>query len=198
MSQLPLLPPFDLILHCTVLYCCAVLRCTALCRCRCLPEIPNSAHLSLSLTPISLRLNRGTARTKAPVVNGAPDDNSWKCASFHELANHFAQCVSINVKMTNETHISTTVHAESEDSVFLNLGIQHSISLCAVSCLFLGILSSSQDMMHCQLSSTVCTCTTCQRASYNSTTDSFIVGSYHRGQKKAKLTLFHFEFFFDS
>ena len=27
--------------------------------------------------------------------------------------------------------------------------------------------------MHCQLSSTVCTCTTCQRASFNSTTDSF-------------------------
>ena len=26
--------------------------------------------------------------------------------------------------------------SESEDSVYLNLGIQHSISLCAISCLF--------------------------------------------------------------
>ena len=64
--------------------------------------------------------------------------------------------------------------SESEDSVFLNLGIQHSISLCAISCLFfLSIPSSSQDKMHCQLSLTVCTCTSCQRASFNSTTDSF-------------------------
>ena len=38
---------------------------------------------------------------------------------------------------------------------------------------FSSILSSSQDKMHCQLSITVSTCTTCQRASFNSTTDSF-------------------------
>ena len=41
---------------------------------------------------------------------------------------------------------------------------------------FFSILSSSQDKMHCQLSITVCTCTTCQRASFNSTTDSFSWG----------------------
>ena len=41
---------------------------------------------------------------------------------------------------------------------------------------FFSILSSSQDKMHCQLSITVCTCTTCQRASFNSTTDSFLWG----------------------
>ena len=35
--------------------------------------------------------------------------------------------------------------SESEDSVYLNLGIQHSISLCAISCLLFCILSSSQD-----------------------------------------------------
>ena len=41
---------------------------------------------------------------------------------------------------------------------------------------FLCILSSSQDKMHCTLSLTVCTCTPCQRASFNSTTDSFSWG----------------------
>ena len=41
---------------------------------------------------------------------------------------------------------------------------------------FLYILSSSQDKMHCQLSLTVCICTPCQRASFNSTTDSFSWG----------------------
>ena len=69
------------------------------------------------------------------------------------------------------------VASESEDSVYLNLGIQHSNSLCVISCLFfLCILSSSQDKMHCQLSFTVCICTPCQRASFNSTTDSFSWG----------------------
>ena len=48
--------------------------------------------------------------------------------------------------------------------------------VCYLMSFFLGILSSSQDMVHCQLSSTVCTCTTCQRASFNSTTDSFSWG----------------------
>ena len=38
---------------------------------------------------------------------------------------------------------------------------------------FLYILSPSQDKMHCTLSLTVCTCTPCQRASFNSTTDFF-------------------------
>ena len=42
--------------------------------------------------------------------------------------------------------------------------------------LFPCILSSSQDKMHCTLSLTVCTCTPCQRASFNSTTDSFSWG----------------------
>ena len=41
---------------------------------------------------------------------------------------------------------------------------------------FLCILSSSQDKMHCTLSVTVCTCTPCQRVSFNSTTDSFSFG----------------------
>ena len=41
---------------------------------------------------------------------------------------------------------------------------------------FLCILSSSQDKMHCTLSLTVCTCTPCQRASFNNTTDSFSWG----------------------
>ena len=38
------------------------------------------------------------------------------------------------------------------------------------------ILSPSQDLMHCTLSLTVCKCTPCQRASFNSTTDSFSWG----------------------
>ena len=37
-------------------------------------------------------------------------------------------------------------------------------------------LSSSQDLMHCTLFLTVCKCTPCQRASFNSTTDSFSWG----------------------
>ena len=41
---------------------------------------------------------------------------------------------------------------------------------------FLCILSSSQDKMHCTLSLTVCTCTPCHWASFNSTTDSFSWG----------------------
>ena len=41
---------------------------------------------------------------------------------------------------------------------------------------FFCILSSSQDSMHCTLSLTVCKCTPCQRASFNSTTDSFSWG----------------------
>ena len=48
--------------------------------------------------------------------------------------------------------------------------------VCYLMSFLLGILSSSQDMMHCQLSSTVYTCTTCHRASFNSTTDSFLWG----------------------
>ena len=68
-------------------------------------------------------------------------------------------------------------YSESEDSVYSNLEIQHSNSLCVISCLFshffLFILSSSQDKMHCQLSSTVCIYTTWQWASFISTTDSF-------------------------
>ena len=66
--------------------------------------------------------------------------------------------------------------SESEDSVYLNLGIQHSNSLSVISCLFLCILSSCQDKMHGTLSLTVCTCTPCQRVSFNSTTDSFSFG----------------------
>ena len=38
---------------------------------------------------------------------------------------------------------------------------------------FFCLLSSSQDKMHCALSLTVCTGAPCQRASFNSTTDSF-------------------------
>ena len=60
--------------------------------------------------------------------------------------------------------------------MYLKLGIQHSNSLCVISCFFLYILSSSQDKMYCQLSLTVCICTPCQRASFNSTTDSFSWG----------------------
>ena len=41
---------------------------------------------------------------------------------------------------------------------------------------FFCILSSSQDSIHCTLSLTVCKCTPCQRASFNSTTDSFSWG----------------------
>ena len=41
---------------------------------------------------------------------------------------------------------------------------------------FFCIQSSSQDSMHCTLSLTVCKCTPCQRASCNSTTDSFSWG----------------------
>ena len=41
---------------------------------------------------------------------------------------------------------------------------------------FFCILSSSQDSMHCTLSLTVGLCTPCQRASFNSTTDSFSWG----------------------
>ena len=41
---------------------------------------------------------------------------------------------------------------------------------------FFSIPSPSQDKLHWQLSITVCTCTTCQRASFNSTTDSFSWG----------------------
>ena len=55
------------------------------------------------------------------------------------------------------------------------LRIQHSNSLCDL-VLFSCTLSSSQDLMHCTLSLTVCKCTPCQRASFNSTTDSFSWG----------------------
>ena len=48
--------------------------------------------------------------------------------------------------------------------------------VCYLMSSFLYILSSSQDKMHCQLSLTVCICTPCQRASCNSTTDSFSWG----------------------
>ena len=48
--------------------------------------------------------------------------------------------------------------------------------VCYLMSFFLCILSSSQDKMHCTLSLTVCTCTPCQRASFNSTTDSFSWG----------------------
>ena len=41
---------------------------------------------------------------------------------------------------------------------------------------FFCVLSSSQDSMHCALSLTVCKCTPCQRASFNSTTDSLSWG----------------------
>ena len=41
---------------------------------------------------------------------------------------------------------------------------------------FFSVLSSSQDWMHCTLSLTVCMCTPCQRASFNSTTHSFSWG----------------------
>ena len=45
--------------------------------------------------------------------------------------------------------------------------------VCYLIFFFLCILSSSQDKMHCTLSLTICSCTLCQRASFNSTTDSF-------------------------
>ena len=48
--------------------------------------------------------------------------------------------------------------------VFEFVGIQHSISLCDVSCLFFSSLSSPQDKMHCQLSLTVGLCTPCQKS----------------------------------
>ena len=49
-----------------------------------------------------------------------------------------------------------------------------SATACVLSHVFVPcILSSSQDSMHCTLSLTVCKCTPCQRASFNSTTDSF-------------------------
>ena len=68
--------------------------------------------------------------------------------------------------------------SESEDSAIYNLRIQHSNSLCGLmSLLFFSCsLSSSQDLMHCTLCLTVCTCTPCQRASFNSTIDSFSWG----------------------
>ena len=67
--------------------------------------------------------------------------------------------------------------SESEDSAILNLRIQHSNSLCGLmSLLFSCSLSSPQDLMHCTLSLTVCTCTPCQCASFISTTDSFSWG----------------------
>nr|ABV22375.1 unknown [Noctiluca scintillans] len=36
--------------------------------------------------------------------------------------------------------------------------------------------STTESLMHCTLSLTVCRCTPCQRASFNSTTDSFSWG----------------------
>ena len=60
--------------------------------------------------------------------------------------------------------------------VFGFVGIQHSISLCDISCLFFSSLSSPQDKMHCQLSLTVGLCNLAKRASFNSTTDSFSWG----------------------
>merc|ERR1712136_45376 len=48
--------------------------------------------------------------------------------------------------------------------VFEFVGIQHSISLCDISCLFFSSLSSPQDKMHCQLSLTVGLCTPCQKS----------------------------------
>ena len=66
--------------------------------------------------------------------------------------------------------------SESEDSVYENLGIQHSNSLCVISCLFsmYSEFISGQDALHTVL--TVCTCTPCQRASFNSATDSISWG----------------------
>ena len=48
--------------------------------------------------------------------------------------------------------------------VFEFEGIQHSISLCDISCLFSVLWSSPQDKMHCQLSLTVGLCTPCQKS----------------------------------
>ena len=61
---------------------------------------------------------------------------------------------------------SCIAHCREELTVVFKYGL----------CLSFSILSPSQDKSHCQLSITVCTCTTCQWASFNSTTDSFSWG----------------------
>ena len=58
----------------------------------------------------------------------------------------------------------------------IRIGDFSTATACVLSHVFLCILSSSQDKMHCTPSLTVCTCTPCQRASFNSTTDSFFRG----------------------
>ena len=61
--------------------------------------------------------------------------------------------------------------------VFEFVGIEHSISLCDISCLFFSSLSSPQDMMHCQLSLTVDLCTHCQKSKLQQYNRFFFVGS---------------------
>ena len=66
--------------------------------------------------------------------------------------------------------------SESEDSV-INLRIQHSNCLWYLFDFVIPCtLSPSQVSLRYNLSTTVCTCTPCQRASYTSKTDSFLWG----------------------
>ena len=66
--------------------------------------------------------------------------------------------------------------SESVDFVFFEFVNSAQQQLVCYLISFFCILSSSQDSMHCTLSLTVCKYTPCQRASCNSTTDSFSWG----------------------
>ena len=61
--------------------------------------------------------------------------------------------------------------------VFEFVRIQHSISLCDISCHFFSSLSSLQDMMHCRLSLSMGLCTLCQKSKLQQYTRFFFVGS---------------------
>ena len=70
--------------------------------------------------------------------------------------------------------VSVVVVAPNPRILFTRICEFSTATACVLSHVFFPyILSSSQDKMHCTLSLTVCTCTPCQRASFNSTTDSF-------------------------
>ena len=84
-----------------MLHCLVALRC----RYRCLTKVLNSAQFFLTTVSFVSLLAQREATPLSSTALHCHDDDLWRCASSHDSANHSAQSVSINVKITNETRM---------------------------------------------------------------------------------------------